>query len=115
MSHQRNIFPFIITCFLFSCSCYNCSLHEDNLSNNNYFQEESDYEFEAYPSYISTIEGLNFRNTTKIKTKFSDYSTKIRRRAASVKMMDVANFRAKGDGSTDDTKVSPYYKLEAKI
>ncbi|XP_022853803.1 polygalacturonase-like [Olea europaea var. sylvestris] len=80
------------------------SLHEDNLSNNNYFHEESDYEFEAYPSYISTIEGLNFRNTTKIKTRFSDYSTKIRRRAASVKMMDVANFRAKGDGSTDDTK-----------
>lgn len=104
MSHQRNFFPFIIIFFLFLCSCYNCSLHDDNFSSNNYFQEESAYDFEAYPSYISTIGGLNFKNTTQIETRFSDHSTKIRRRPASVKTMDVADFEATGDGSTDDTE-----------
>ncbi|KAL2535066.1 Polygalacturonase ADPG1 [Abeliophyllum distichum] len=104
MSHQRNIFPFIIIFFLFLSSCYNCSLPDDNSPNNYYCQEESANDFEAYPSYITTIEGFKFNNTTKIETGFSDYSSKFRRLATSVKTIDVQNFGAKGDGSTDDTK-----------
>ncbi|KAL2464671.1 Polygalacturonase ADPG1 [Forsythia ovata] len=67
-------------------------------------KEESDNDFEAYPSYITTIEGFKFNNTTKIETGFSDYSTKFQRLATSVKTIDVQNFGAKGDGSTDDSK-----------
>lgn len=108
-----NIFPFIITFFLFLSSCYNCSLHDDNLPNNNYIQEESAYDFEAYPSFISTIEGLIFNNMTKIETGVSDYPTKFRRLAAFVKTINVQNFGAIGDGSTDDTKVSLYSRNNA--
>ncbi|CAI9779476.1 unnamed protein product [Fraxinus pennsylvanica] len=88
------------------------SFHDDNLPNNNYFQEESAYDSEAYPSYINSIEGLKFNNMTKIESGFSDYPTKFLRLAAFVKTIDVQNYGAKGDGSTDDTKALTFYKCK---
>ncbi|KAK4487691.1 hypothetical protein RD792_005649 [Penstemon davidsonii] len=78
------------------CSCV-CSLHNDNLPDD-YIQEESGYDYRAFPWYFSPIihqeeDENNNNNSTNFK--------KMRKVAASV---NVLNFGAKGDGSTDDSK-----------
>ncbi|CAA2983098.1 polygalacturonase-like [Olea europaea subsp. europaea] len=50
---------------------------------------------------------------TKIETGVSDYPTKFRRLAAFVKTINVQNFGAIGDGSTDDTKAFQDARSEA--
>lgn len=60
------------------------SLHDDDLHNN--YIHEYGYDFSNYPLCIN-----------KIQRPFSDQLAKT---------INVLNFGAKGDGSTDDTKVS---------
>ncbi|CAI9761154.1 unnamed protein product [Fraxinus pennsylvanica] len=99
MALQKNIFSFIIS-IISIISCCN-SLRDDLLDN--YLQEESGYDFQAFPSYFSPIGGVKLHNSAKIETGYSDFK-KSRILAASVKTINVQIFGAKGDGRTDDSK-----------
>lgn len=102
MGLAKHLLTFLIVVLSLSSLCTN-SLHDDHELDNNYFQEEYGFNFRYYPSYFSPIEGIKFDNSSvKTEGRFSDH----RRLAASVKTTNVLNFGAKGDGSTDDTKVS---------
>lgn len=82
---------FVFTLSLIQLLCL--GLCNDHLPNNiAYLHQESGHHFRAYPSHF----GLHFDNIS---------FNKIRRSlAASVKTLNVLNFGAKGDGTTDDTK-----------
>lgn len=107
MALQKNIFSFII--FILSIVSCCISLRDDLLDN--YLQEESGYDFQAYPSYFCPVEGIKLHNSAKIETEYSDFK-KSRILAASAKTINVQMFGAKGDGRTDDSKVIiPYLFL----
>ncbi|KAL8494014.1 hypothetical protein ACS0TY_024986 [Phlomoides rotata] len=96
---QKFLLPyFIITLFLISS--FASSLNNDHLPNDNYFEQESGHDFRAYPSYFGhVVRGINFDNySTKNVRKFG------RSLKALVQTVNVLNFGAKGDGTTDDTK-----------
>ncbi|KAI3471594.1 hypothetical protein Pfo_028244 [Paulownia fortunei] len=93
MAFEKHVLPYLIIILSLS-SCCTSSLNYDHLPDG-YFQEESGYDFRAYPSYFG-----HARNNTG----FSDFKKFRRLLAASVKTVDVLNFGAKGDGSTDDTQ-----------
>ncbi|KAI3471673.1 hypothetical protein Pfo_028323 [Paulownia fortunei] len=88
MAFEKHVLPYLIIILSLS-SCCTSSLNYDHLPDG-YFQEESGYDFRAYPS----------QETTRV----SDFKKFRRSLAASVKTVDVLNFGAKGDGSTDDTQ-----------
>ncbi|KAK6127333.1 hypothetical protein DH2020_038934 [Rehmannia glutinosa] len=80
---------------------------DHDLLDNNYFQEEYGIDFRNYPSYFNPIEGIKFDNSVKIEGhEFSEFKKLDRRLESSVKTINVLNFGAKGDGKSDDTKVS---------
>ncbi|GAA0169638.1 hypothetical protein LIER_24076 [Lithospermum erythrorhizon] len=90
MSPQKNIIPFIMFVIILSFVCMvSCSkgIHDADSTSNNY-QDESAYDFHAYPSAFSletSIRRLSMADATNTK--------------------NVLNFGAKGDGKTDETKV----------
>lgn len=83
------------------------SLHHDDLHNNIHFQEEYGYDFRHYPSYFRPVED-EFANSVKIGRALSDRLAS----ASAETAYNVINFGAKGDGSTDDTKVSKMIPLQ---
>lgn len=77
--------------------------HDDGFPHNNLFQQELGYDFRGYPSYIGPVEHTyKFDNSVRIEPLFSDQ----RRVDVSAKTVNVLSFGAKGDGKSDDTKVS---------
>ncbi|KAL2501718.1 Polygalacturonase ADPG1 [Forsythia ovata] len=93
MAFEKNTFSFIlIVLSLISCCI---SLH---------IQEDSGYDFRAFPSYVRLIEGVKLHNSSKIETSRYSHFNKFRILAASTKTINVHNLGAQGDGSTDDTK-----------
>ncbi|KAL2501729.1 Polygalacturonase ADPG1 [Forsythia ovata] len=93
MAVEKNTFSFILIVLpLISCCV---SLHT---------QEDSGYDFRAFPSYVRLIEGVKLHNSSKIEIGRYSHFNKFRILAASTKTINVHNFGAQGDGSTDDTK-----------
>ncbi|KAL2501723.1 Polygalacturonase ADPG1 [Forsythia ovata] len=85
MAVEKNTFSFILIVLpLISCCV---SLHT---------QEDSGYDFRAFPSYVRLIEGVKLHNSSKIEIGRYSHFNKYRILAH--------NFGAQGDGSTDDTK-----------
>ncbi|CAK9184875.1 unnamed protein product [Ilex paraguariensis] len=101
MAIQRHTFQIIIIVILSFISSYTC-LH-DGLPYNKYLQVESGYDFQAYPSYFSTIEDRKFENSAKLQTRIYGLKT-FQRLAASATTINVDDFGAKGDGTHDDTQ-----------
>lgn len=99
MAIEKYILPYFVIVLSLISSCCASNLNNDHLLNG--FQLESGYGFQAYSSYFGHVRGVNFDNNSgKNFKKFG------RSLAASVETFNVLNFGAKGDGSTDDTKVN---------
>ncbi|KAA8518187.1 hypothetical protein F0562_015661 [Nyssa sinensis] len=72
-----------------------------------YLQEDSAYDFQAYPSYFS-FKDMEFEDSMDIASTMPMLRKPFEVRklaAASVKTVNVDDFGAKGDGRTDDTEV----------
>ncbi|GFP89698.1 polygalacturonase [Phtheirospermum japonicum] len=105
MSLENNFLPcFIISLLSLLSSCCTSSLIH-NSPVDGYVQEESGYDFGAYPSYFGHFRGVNFENYSGKKKLhgLSDFK-KFRRSLTASVTINVLDFGAKGDGNTDDTK-----------
>ncbi|KAL2479989.1 Polygalacturonase ADPG1 [Abeliophyllum distichum] len=100
MAFEKNTISFILIVFSLISCCI--SLHNDLLDN--YIQEDSGYDFRAFPSYFSLTKGIKLHNSSKIETRGYSHFNKFRILAASTKTINVHNFGAQGDGRRDDTK-----------
>ncbi|GAV57296.1 Glyco_hydro_28 domain-containing protein [Cephalotus follicularis] len=85
---------------LSSVSCYIC-LQEDPPYK--YIHENSRY---AYPTYYSIMESRNFKDLIELRTDILSLKmfNKVGSTSILVKTVNVDDFGAKGDGSTDDTE-----------
>ncbi|KAM7524525.1 hypothetical protein LguiA_014427 [Lonicera macranthoides] len=106
-SHGRTI-PFtiiiVINILLSLTLCCNGDFMPDNIYIDD--QEEYGYDFKGYPSYFGTIEDNMFLDPVKAETSGSGSFFDLMKKGnleASAKLVNVENFGAKGDGSTDDT------------
>ncbi|KAK4485426.1 hypothetical protein RD792_008066 [Penstemon davidsonii] len=93
---KKLFFPYLFIFIFFLSSCCTSNLYDDHLPND-YFQEEAGYDFRAFPSYFGPFEDL------KIDNNSLDFK-ELRKISTSVKTINVLNFGAKGDGSSDDSK-----------
>lgn len=108
MALQRLLYPLFIIIFSI-IQCYNC-LQEDPL--NNYLEESSGYDYQAYPSYFSAMEDGKFKDLIKPRSDVLSLksSEKVGSTSTSVKTISVDDYGAKADG-TDDTQVSLAIRL----
>ncbi|KAL2479987.1 Polygalacturonase ADPG1 [Abeliophyllum distichum] len=100
MAFEKYTISFIlIVLSLISCCV---SLRNDLLDN--YIEEDSGYDFRAFPSYFGLAKGIKLHNSSKIETDRYSHFNKFQILAASTKTINVHNFGAQGDGRSDDTK-----------
>lgn len=94
----KHFVPYFILVLFLTLSLASC-LNNDHLP---YFEQETGHDFRAYPSYFGhVIRGIDFGNKLAKNARKFGRSLK----ATSVKTVSVLDFGAKGDGTTDDTKV----------
>ncbi|CAA0812746.1 Polygalacturonase ADPG1 [Striga hermonthica] len=94
MTFGNHFFPYFIMLLALS-SCHVTGLNYDP---DGYLQEEVGYDFRAYPSHLAhRLRGVKFDNDSG-KKQFRRFL------ADSGETVNVLDFGAKGDGSTDDTK-----------
>lgn len=82
-----------------------------------YFEEESGYDFQAYPSYFAQFEDHKVVNDSiKWETQdLSDLNKFKTRLLASVATVNVRSYGAKGDGKSDDTKVHTLFNISVGL
>lgn len=97
---------FIILIIMLSfISCYS-TLQEDPLRHYN-SDQESGYDSQAYPSYLSTIDDGAFKNLIQQRSDVLSLRKfdRVGSISSSGKTVNVNDYGAKGDGSDDDTEV----------
>ncbi|KAK6149161.1 hypothetical protein DH2020_016686 [Rehmannia glutinosa] len=111
MAFKKLILPYFII-VLSLCSCCTSSFihYDDHLYTDGYLQEETGYDFRAYPSNFgrNIVRGIKFDNNSgkKLQHGTSHDFRKLRRSLADSvgETINVLDFGAKGDGNTDDTE-----------
>ncbi|BFG42913.1 hypothetical protein CerSpe_291870 [Prunus speciosa] len=108
MALQKHLVLFYVVVSFCAASCYSSGFQEVNsLRSFVDHEKESGYNSRAHPSYMNTIEGVEFMEFIKPRAQLFS-SRKLERAAgskssSSVKTISVANFGAKGNGA-DDTQ-----------
>lgn len=98
MGVEKFVLPYLLILLSLGL-CSTSSLSNDHLPNA-YFQQETGYNLRDYPSYFGNVRSPHFgKNFNKNRKSLA---------AASVKTVNVLNSGAKGDGTTDDSKVIIY-------
>ncbi|KAE8098799.1 hypothetical protein FH972_016836 [Carpinus fangiana] len=94
---------FILIIMLTFISCYS-TLQEDPLRH--YSDQESGYDSQAYPSYLSTVDDGAFNNLIKQRSDVLSLRKfdRLGSISSSGKTVNVNDYGAKGDGSYDDTE-----------
>lgn len=104
--HGRTTIIIVINILLSLTLCCNGDFMPHNIYIDD--QEEYGYDFKGYPTYFGTIEDNMFLDSVKAETSGSGSFFDLMKKGnleASAKLVNVENFGAKGDGSTDDTEV----------
>ncbi|XP_051143101.1 polygalacturonase-like [Andrographis paniculata] len=103
MGLHKHFLTFLIV--IVSLTCFSTNSQLPNKIPPNYIRDEYGYAFEAYPSYFTSDEGVEFDNSFAIDSGISHLQKGIEEvKVSRKKSINVLNFGAKGDGKTDDTK-----------
>ncbi|KAL3533797.1 hypothetical protein ACH5RR_007318 [Cinchona calisaya] len=106
MAMHNDIFALIIIIIL-SLISRSSSIDEEQLDHN-YWQEETGYDFQAYPSNIRSH--FDYNSTLLERGAYDDGLSRFSRLQSSIKTISVDSFGARGDGS-DDSEI--YGTVEA--
>ncbi|XP_027067420.2 polygalacturonase [Coffea arabica] len=100
MTLHTKFFAHLIVTFLFLVSCPS-AFHGDLHDHSDI--QQTGYDSEAYPSFLSTVDGSQFDNSMMFEAGASDGLTKLSRLESSGRIINVDRFGAKGNGAEDDS------------